>query len=133
MTAHDDPYEILADVRAERRAQDALFGDGPDGEIQNTPLLWLAVLAEEFGEVAREVTAITSRMDRRRVNASVGRLDTELVQVAAVAVAWLEAIRSIHRCALADANCEGAVREIPFGAVCGWHSAMAEKEPYLDR
>jgi len=48
----------------------------------------LAVLAEEFGEVARHVAETlisSSRYDQRE-------LKKELIQVAAVAVAWIEAI-----------------------------------------
>ena len=66
---------VLAAIEAERAKQDARFGDHrwvPD-------FLWLAILTEETGEVARAL------QDR-------GDLHGELVQVAAVAVAWLEAI-----------------------------------------
>ena len=48
---------------------------------------WLAVLMEEVGEAAREVL-------RQRVvgDGDVRRLREELVQVAAVAVQWVEAL-----------------------------------------
>ena len=63
-------------IRAERARQDAKWG--ANRHLENT--LWLTILAEEFGEVAR---AILER-DPNLVN--------ELVQVAAVAVCWLEMI-----------------------------------------
>ncbi len=53
----------------------------------------LAVLAEEFGEVSRlvvEELIESKRYDREK-------LHTELVQVAAVAVAWLEALNIEER------------------------------------
>lgn len=52
----------------------------------------LAVLAEEFGEVAREVTE--ALIDVKRYNSE--HLVKELVQVAAVCVAWLEALEQSH-------------------------------------
>jgi len=66
---------ILHAIEAERARQDARFGSHawvPD-------YLWLAILTEELGEVARD---LQERRDLR----------PELVQVAAVAVAWLEAL-----------------------------------------
>lgn len=66
---------VLRAIEAERARQDARFGSHewvPD-------YLWLAILTEEVGEVARD---LQERRDVRR----------ELVQVAAVAVAWLEAL-----------------------------------------
>ncbi len=48
----------------------------------------LAVLAEEFGEVAKELNEIRVGSPGSGIN----RLRAELVQVAAVAVAWIEGI-----------------------------------------
>jgi NTP pyrophosphatase (non-canonical NTP hydrolase) len=50
----------------------------------------LAVLAEEFGEVARHVTE--GIIDPKRVNRE--KLKKELIEVAAVAVAWAESLSS---------------------------------------
>ena len=57
---------------------------GPNGERAAQPSsLWLTVLAEEVGEAARAVCD--------RWNGQADNLTEELVQVAAVAVSWLEA------------------------------------------
>jgi len=50
----------------------------------------LAVLAEEFGEVSRHITE--SLIDYKRYQPQ--ELKKELIQVAAVALAWCEAIES---------------------------------------
>ena len=67
---------ILEAIAAERARQDRKFGNHrwvPD-------YLWLAILTEETGEVAH---ALQERGDD---------LHDELVQVAAVAIAWLECL-----------------------------------------
>lgn len=59
----------------------------------------LAVLAEEFGEAAREVTEeiiARDRDDKKHELASRNRLRKELIQVAAVCVAWVEALDKSH-------------------------------------
>lgn len=69
-------------IVAERARQDELWG-GTAGEIASpdtTQEHRLAVLAEEFGEVAKEVLE----------GDPTGNLRTELIQVAAVTLAWLE-------------------------------------------
>lgn len=75
----------------ERARQDAKWG----AQRSLTPLLWLAVLSEEAGEVARAVLDLGRRRDIPSPLLSpdeegVQHLREELVQVAAVAVAWLE-------------------------------------------
>ena len=65
-------------INEERNRQDRLFADVPDPN----PYVQLAVLHAESGEVAR---ALTKKEGAESLKA-------ELVQVAAVAVAWLEAI-----------------------------------------
>lgn len=77
--------DIWFTVVNERRRQDKLKADGKfawtcaDKTIHND--VKLKVLAEEFGEVARALC-----------ESDTDNLRTELVQVAAVAVAWLEAL-----------------------------------------
>lgn len=74
-------------IALERLRQDELFAEG--AVIENDPFLWMAVLTEEVGEVAREVTGRTP-LDRYTPKSN--GLHKELIQVAAVAVAWLESI-----------------------------------------
>lgn len=83
--AGDGLTRVLYDVRCERQRQDKLCAAGrfpwtcayPDAHPSDK----LAVLAEEFGEVARAV-----------VEQDVKNLREELVQVAAVCAAWVEAL-----------------------------------------
>jgi NTP pyrophosphatase (non-canonical NTP hydrolase) len=78
--------EIFAAVIAERGRQAEKWGDEHDWGIGDcssdlvSPAVKAAVLAEECGEVAR--AALDGTVD----------LKDELVQVAAVAVAWLEGL-----------------------------------------
>ena len=79
---------LLRDIAAERTRQDTKFGAA--AERGYSAAMWLSVLAEEVGEAAKEVN-----------DAAVGSaLLHELVQVAAVAVAFAEAtianIEAIH-------------------------------------
>jgi NTP pyrophosphatase (non-canonical NTP hydrolase) len=71
---------ILGDLIQERWRQDRLHGAG---RVLN-PTARLAILAEEFGEVAKEV------MERVDGRGDVARLRSELVETAACAVAWIE-------------------------------------------
>lgn len=70
-------WRQIADLQAERERQDKTFHHQDHAASR-----WLAILTEEVGEVAKEVVDAES----------VGRLRAEIVQVAAVAVAWLEAL-----------------------------------------
>lgn len=72
---------VLGLVQAERENQDAKWGahrDLPSG-------IWLAILLEEIGEVAKIMLEDPSQE-------AVERLSDELIQVAAVAVAWIEGL-----------------------------------------
>lgn len=79
---------VLADVRAERARQDHLcedpvnrsFGWRKFNESESEDLYKLAVLTEEVGEVGTEIL-------RGQIN-----IYKELIQVAATAVAWAEAL-----------------------------------------
>lgn len=76
-------------VWTERMRQEDKFGyDGTCANPNMAPLRALAILTEENGEVARE---LCDAFNEDRV-IDYGRLRTELVQVAAVAVAWIEGI-----------------------------------------
>jgi NTP pyrophosphatase (non-canonical NTP hydrolase) len=56
----------------------------------------LAVLVEEVGEVAQEVLTQNGCRLARDTTGTVEGLRVELVQVAAVAVAWLEGLDAEH-------------------------------------
>lgn len=66
--------EILGDIITERLKQDAKFP-----EEENTDERWYAILGEEFGEIGRAI------LTEDRAN-----LREELIQLAAVSVAWVE-------------------------------------------
>ncbi len=69
-----EQYDAIGDVILERIRQDEKWGE------QNHPeAMWLAILSEEFGEVAKAM-----------LDADFVSVRSELAQVAAVCVAWLE-------------------------------------------
>jgi NTP pyrophosphatase (non-canonical NTP hydrolase) len=79
----DTRGRIYFDVSMERDRQDTKWGD----QSGNPPTVWAAVLAEECGEAAQ--AALHVQFEHRLTVADLRR---ELVQTAAVAVAWIEAI-----------------------------------------
>lgn len=78
--------EVLDLVRAERRAQNEKWGR-TEGVWHSEEETKLAVLVEEVGEVVEAYGAYKSGGERKY---ELELLRGELVQVAAVAVAWLE-------------------------------------------
>lgn len=76
-----DTERVLHSIRLERERQDAKWG-----EQTHDHGVWLAVLSEEVGEAAQ------SFLHDRFGGSKGGTLRGELVQVAAVAVAWIEMI-----------------------------------------
>lgn len=77
---------VIAEVIHERQRQVELFGL----DTGNDDGTWMAVLAEEVGEVAHELIEGRRGHDTRRA------MRQELIEVAAVAVAWIEAMD--HEC-----------------------------------
>ncbi len=75
-----------ADLEAEIRRQDRRFG-----HVRHTAEGWLACLAEEVGEVGREVTAF---MPPRGRSPDPANYRVELIQVAAVAMRTAAALRA---------------------------------------
>jgi len=75
--------QCVGEILRERCAQDAKWG-----EQNHPPLQWLAILTEEVGELAKEVNEHHWREQPNTLT----KLRAELVQVAAVAVAWLECL-----------------------------------------
>jgi NTP pyrophosphatase (non-canonical NTP hydrolase) len=87
---------VLTLVGSERMRQDVLKEQGrfeftcADDGLTNAEKL--ACLTEELGEVAREVLTQEGRRLARDTVGTRAALRSELVQVAAVAVAWIEAL-----------------------------------------
>jgi NTP pyrophosphatase (non-canonical NTP hydrolase) len=78
-----DRGAIYFDVSMERERQDTQWGD----QSGNDPCVWATVLSEECGEASQ--AALHVQFEHRL---TIADLRNELVQVAAVAVAWIEAI-----------------------------------------
>lgn len=92
---------IFRDIFAERVRQDDKWG-----QQNHTQMIWLGILAEEFGEAAKEVNELHFRPGSITEQNSVAyqiephdsihtqrvRIRTELIQVAAVAVAMIESL-----------------------------------------
>ena len=76
-------------VEAERVKQDVKWG------VQNHNAFgWLAILAEEFGEASKSVCSLLSNNDTKdSIEAIIENLEYELIQTAAVCIAWVECIR----------------------------------------
>lgn len=83
--------DVLAEVHRERASQNTKWG-----EQNHDPLFYFAILAEEVGEVAKEV--VEHRALRDRPAGKVAQklrgenMRAELIQVAAVAVAMVECL-----------------------------------------
>lgn len=74
--------KVYGDVRAERKRQDEKWGDQSDNDDHD----WSDVLGEEFGEVCK------ARLHNKFGGEEAGNLRVELIQTAAVSIAWAEAI-----------------------------------------
>lgn len=82
--------ELFSEILEERGRQDRKWG-----EQNHQDMRWMTILTEEVGEVAKEI-----------LEGEITKTRAELVQVAAVAVAWLECIdrraaqvqKTVERC-----------------------------------
>lgn len=85
---NDSTLVVLHDVMTERVYQNKKWG------IQNhKQMIWLGILAEEFGEAAKEINELHFRPNVNQTEKYLaGRARMELVQVAAVAVAMIESL-----------------------------------------
>lgn len=79
--------KVLEEVLAERVRQDAKWGPQ-----NHTPVAYFAILAEEHGEVAKEVVEATFARSAPERRERLAKMRVELVQEAAVAVAMVEAL-----------------------------------------
>lgn len=76
---------VLAEVQAERTRQDERWGEQNGHDFE-----WVSILTEEVGESAQAANEANFKSSKTRGDFT--HLREELVQVAAVAVAWIEAI-----------------------------------------
>ncbi len=85
----DETVAVLNEILAERSEQLALWGEQGHDDLR-----WHAILTEEVGEVAKELCGFFESVQSGRstvaVSLHLARLKRELIQVAAVAVAWIE-------------------------------------------
>lgn len=102
---------VLDDITSERFRQEALRDLGrfrwtlADVGLY-TPAEALAVLSEEFGEIAR---VVCEGLGNRPVDT--GHLREELVQLAACCVAWVEALDSGDEMPLSGPESDGVLHE----------------------
>lgn len=68
--------KIIEKIRIERRRQDLKWGE--DRDLSDDK--WMVILIEEVGEVAKGILECVHPCS----------MDSEIIQVAAVAIAWLE-------------------------------------------
>jgi hypothetical protein len=80
---HGARIDVLCDVSLERVRQDEKWGGTPGIDRISGPH-YPAVLGEEFGEVCKAV-----------LEGQTAELRTELIHVAAVAVAWVEELDNL--------------------------------------
>ena len=74
---------IFESIKEERKRQDEKWGPS-----SHHPMEWSSILMEEVGEVSKEVNDYTFNSKDST------EMKKELIQVAAVVVAWLEDIES---------------------------------------
>lgn len=79
-----EQIRALQDVARERARQDEKWG-----EQNHTHPHWATILGEEYGEACKEVNEIAT-FDSSEFLVNREPLREELIQVAAVAVAWVE-------------------------------------------
>lgn len=85
-------FYIEKQIEAERERQDKKFGD----QSNNTLSQWMTILGEEFGEACQEVIEI--EFSKKTNYEAYKRLETEMVQVAALSVAILEQLKKRRTC-----------------------------------
>lgn len=79
---------VCAMIFQERNAQIEKWGN----QNHHPHLIWNAILVEEVGEVSKAL--LEGPVSQHRISPDMESLEEELVQVAAVAVAWLEKIQT---------------------------------------
>lgn len=96
---------IFQEISKERDAQEAKFKGLTCRSSRMRAAEKLAVLAEEYGEVAHEVNEVIGTLR----SADVHKLGGELIQVAAVCVAWIESAGFTRAEALSKCRLDGGL------------------------
>lgn len=87
---YSDLSKAFVDIADERRRQDEKWG-----EQNRPPIDWVSILTEEVGELAHEVNELSFGVKPDATSGAAeieAKLRAELVQCAAVCVAWLQCI-----------------------------------------
>jgi len=80
------PFQL---INMERIQQDVKWGDQNHNDLK-----WLSILMEEVGEAAKAVTEDNPASERIYSHEALREnLEIELIQTAAVCIAWIECIR----------------------------------------
>ena len=87
------PYLAMDAERKHAHAKHKATGNSMEAATWYDPL-WLPILTEELGEVARELCDAY----KRTVPDQKARMRAELVQVGAMTAAWIDAIDRDERC-----------------------------------
>ena len=77
--------DVFQEVEAERQRQDDKWGEQNCHDFE-----WVSILTEEVGEAAAEANEANFNFGKNRGDFT--KLRAEVLQVAAIAVAWIEAI-----------------------------------------
>lgn len=78
---------VLEEVRQERLRQTELWG-----EQDHLPIVWMGILMEEVGEAAQQATLHHMHLEHVEPPTTKRRYREEMIQVAAVAIAAIEAL-----------------------------------------
>jgi|GEM_PF-3437339 len=113
--------DVWKAVVRERQAQDQRFGK------QNYDAAhWLPILAKEFGEVSKEVCDCTFPSSEVAEVMAIGKLQNELIQVAAVAIAWAESIQRSQGIDASEVSLAQLIYEL--GREAGRHESGSPKD-----
>lgn len=126
---------VLAHVRLERRRQEQLKSEGrfeftcADGGLSNAEKL--TILVEEVGETAREVLTQSGRRLARDTVGTTDALYGELLQVAAIAVAWMQSFARRPELVGSDRTMPGELEPIVdmVGGVALFHGERGDLDP----
>lgn len=79
----NEAFNVLSEVNAERQKQDEKWGE------QNHTYQWTSILGEEYGEVCEAMNRVLFGDNKAKAH---NDLRMELIQCAAVCVAWVECL-----------------------------------------